>query len=86
MDKYPHLAEIGPTWRRIDLIPPPKNCKLLFRSLHGGVCVGVWYPESGWAFWAPLPKHTAEDKEWIARQETSPAGRFKDGKPYNEDK
>ena len=43
MDKYQHLAELGPTWRRIDLIPPPKNCKLLFRSRFGALVVGVWY-------------------------------------------
>lgn len=78
-EKY--MAELGPTWRRIDKIPPPKNCKLLFRSLYGGVVVGVWYKESGWAFWAPLPKHTDEDKAWIKSMSRS-TGRFADGRPY----
>lgn len=79
-----YLAELGPTWRRIDEIPPPKNCKLLFRSLYGGVCVGVWYAESGWAFWAPLPKHTDADKAWIKTQ-SSASGRFSNGKPYRQE-
>jgi hypothetical protein len=81
-DEHQHLAEIGPMWRRIDRVPPPKNCKMLFRSLYGGVTVGVWYPESGWAFWSPLPKHTDEDKAWIREQSSSTAGRYSDGKPY----
>lgn len=67
-DKYPHITELGPLWRRIDKIPPPKGVKLWFKTLNGAAVTGVWYAESNWAFWSPLPKHTSEDKEWIRRQ------------------
>lgn len=82
-DKYPVLTtELGPMWRRVDLYPPPKNERLLFRTLFGRLVEGVWYPESRWAFWCPMPKHSEEDKAWMKAQASSPAGQFVDGKPY----
>ena len=82
-DKYPVLTtELGPMWRRVDLYPPPKNERLLFRTLFGRLVEGVWYAESKWVFWCPMPKHSEEDKAWMKTQAGSPQGRFSDGKPF----
>ena len=67
-DQFPHMSEYGTTWRRVDEVPPPIGVKLLFKTLHGQLVPGVWYKESGWAFWAPVPKHSQKDKEWIRAQ------------------
>jgi hypothetical protein len=70
----PHISEVGPMWRRVDKHPPPKGMKLLFRTLNGPLVTGVWYAESQWAFWSPMPGHTPEDKEWIKAQSNSSNG------------
>ena len=87
MDKYPHHAELAPTWKPIDPDNPPgwaKNHKLLFKGDHSGAVIGVWYPGCGWNWACGLPKHTDEQKAAI-RQRGSSAGRFKDGKPHELD-
>ena len=81
-DEFPHVSEYRPYWRRVDKYPPPKGVKLLFREIHGPAVSGVWYAESRWAFWCPLPAHTEEDKAWIRAKDKSTAGRFSDGKSF----
>lgn len=81
-DDFPHMTEFRPMWRRVDKHPPPKGMKLLFRTLNGPLVSGVWYAESKWAFWSPMPGHSEEDKAWIREQSSSTAGRFSDGKSH----
>jgi hypothetical protein len=64
-DQYPHKSEVNPQWRNIEANPPPLGMKLLFKPDHGAAVIGIFYPESGWKWWSPLPGHTAEQKRLI---------------------
>lgn len=68
-DQYPHKSELKPYWRNIETDPPPLGMKLLFRPDAGAAVIGIYYPESQWKWWCPLPSHTPEQKRLItARQ------------------
>jgi hypothetical protein len=45
--------------------------KLLFKPDAGPAVIGVFYPESGWKWWSPLPSHTATQKRLIVAREAS---------------
>lgn len=64
-DRYRHIAQYKPKWRRVDKYPPPLGGKCLFKTARGPAVIGVWYAESGWVFWCSLPAHSVEDKEYI---------------------
>ena len=63
MERY--KSELKPTWRLIAEEKPPLGAKVLFKSNHGAATLGVYYPESEWVWWCPLPSHTEEQKQMI---------------------
>jgi hypothetical protein len=58
-----YKAEYKPTWRLIDEIMPPIGTKVLFKSKHGPAVIGIYYAESGWDYWCPLPSHSTAQKQ-----------------------
>lgn len=70
-DSYPHQSELKPTWRDVETTPPPLGMKLLFKPDSGPAVIGVFYPESGWKWWSPLPSHTSTQKRLIIAREAA---------------
>lgn len=70
-DQYPHKSELKPMWRDVKSDPPPLGAKMLFKPDAGPAVIGVFYPESGWKWWSPLPSHTAEQKRLIVAREAA---------------
>ena len=62
-DSMPHISEYRPYWRHVDDGPYPKNAKCLWKTDRGQAVIGVYYSGCCWSWWAPLPKHSPEDKE-----------------------
>ena len=62
------MSELKPTWREIKTDPPPLGTKVLFKPAIGPAAIGIYYPESGWDYWCPLPSHTPEQKIAIRNQ------------------
>lgn len=70
-DSYPHQSELKPMWRDIETTPPPLGMKLLFKQDTGPAAIGIYYPESGWKWWSPLPGHTATQRRLIVARQAS---------------
>ena len=70
-DKYQHISELKPLWRDVKTNPPPIGGKMLFKPDNGPAVIGVYYPESGWAWWSPLPSHSPEQKRLIMAREAA---------------
>ena len=64
-DKHQKKSELFPTWRSVEEEPPPLGVKMLFKPDHGPAVIGVYYQESKWTWWCPLPSHTHTQKEKI---------------------
>lgn len=61
-DELSHVSEYRPYWRHVDDGPFPRNAKCLWKTNRGAATIGVWYPESQWKWWCPLPSHSEADK------------------------
>ena len=63
MNNERYKAEYAPTWKRIEIIPPPNGTKILLRTKYGTAIIGQYYPEGDFTHWCGLPKLSKEEKE-----------------------
>ena len=70
MNNERYQSEYAPTWKRVDINPPPNGTKILLRTTYGTAIIGQYYPEGEFTHWCGLPKLSKEDKEQEANAKT----------------